>query len=199
MGISIVLFALFLLVLLAVAFAAARLLGGRGPDGKRDVAGCLTGCAVGLGLFLLGSLGLAALIAALTVQSAAVVVGHNPVRRIYLGTRSAEEAAPDGQAPWVGFARDPERPLHLVFEIEGHGATPGNLLHWIREWSEGEATVDSRDAFDAQGRPVTRIDVALPARDRELREIEREVRKFVPGADWDDGLQIEFKGASREG
>lgn len=198
MGISLALFALFLLVLVAVAFAAARLLGGRGPDGKREVAGCLTGCAVGLGLFVLGGLGLAALIAALTVQTASVAVSKNPVKRIYLGTRSAPGEAPDARAPLQGFAEDPARPLHLVFEIEGHDASPGRLLDWIGEWSRGEATVTSRNEFDADGRPVTWVDVALPARGRELQEIEREVRKFLPEADWDDGVRIEFKGASRE-
>ena len=199
MGITLVLFALFLLVLVAVAFAAARLLGGRGPDGKRDPAGCLTGCAVGLGLFVLGCLGLAALVAALSVQTASVAVSHNPVKRVYLGTRTETGGAMGERAPLAGFAQDPERPLHLVFEIEGHDASPDTLLRWIREWSDGEARVSTRNEYDADGRPVTWIDVALPARDRELREIEREVRKiFSPDANWDDGLRIEFKGASRE-
>jgi hypothetical protein len=198
MGITLVLFALFLLVLVAVAFSAARLLGGRGPDGKRDAAGCLTGCAVGLGLLVLGALGLAALIAALSVQTASVAVSHNPVRRVYLGTRTESGGAAGERAPLAGFAQDPARPLHLVFEIEGHDASPDKLLRWIGEWSDGEAKVSSRNEFDAEGRPVTWIDVALPAQGRELLEIEREVREIWPDANWDDGLRIEFKGASRE-
>jgi len=197
MGIALVLFALFLLVLVAVAFAAARLLGGRGPDGKREVGGCLTGCAVGLGLVVLGGLGLAALVAALTVQTASEVVGHNPIRRIYLGTRSAGEAARD-EAPLTGLREVPGRPLHLVFEIEGHDATPSDLLEWIEEWSDGEARVTRENRVDGEGRPVTWVDVALPARGRELNEIERDVRKVFPEANWGDGLRIEFKGASRE-
>lgn len=197
MGITLVLFALFLLVLVAVAFSAARLLGGRGPDGKRDAAGCLTGCAVGLGLFVLGGLGLAALVAALTVQSASVAVGSIPLKRIYVGTR-VDPAAPAGQVPLSGFALDPKRPLHLVFEIGGHDAAPDRLLRWIDEWSDGEARVSSRNEYDAEGRPVTWIDVALPAGERDLSEIEREVRRHWPDASWDDGLRIEFKGASRE-
>jgi hypothetical protein len=199
MGISLVLFALFLLVLVAVAFSAVRLFGGQGPDGKRDAAGCFTGCLLGLGLFFLGALGLAALVAALTVQTASVAVSHNPVKRLYLGTRVDDTGAGEDSVPLAGFALDPERPLHLVFEVEGHDASPARLLQWIDEWSDGEARVSSRNEFDAQGRPVTWIDVALPARGRELREIEREVRKIWPEADWDDGLRIEFRGASREG
>jgi hypothetical protein len=199
MGITLVLFALFLLVLTAVAFSAVRLFSGRGPDGKRDAAGCLTGCAVGLGLFVLGGLGLGALIAALIVQSASVAMSHNPVKEIYLGTRTETDGADAQRTPLSGFAQDPARPLHLVFEIEGHDASPGRLLEWIREWSDGQATVRSRNELDAEGRPVTRIDVALPVRGRELLEIEREVRKLLPDVNWDDGLRIEFKGASREG
>jgi len=199
MFITLVFLALFLLLLAAAAFAAVQLFAGRGPDGKRDPAGCLTGCAVGLALAALGGLGLLALVAALAVQTAAVVVEQNPVRRVYLGTRSATEGAAGEARPLAGFAADPARPLHLVFEVEGHGRAPRKLLHWIREWSDGEATVSARDEYDAAGRPVTWIDVALPARGRDLREIEREVRKLLPDADWDDGLRIEFKGASREG
>lgn len=197
MGTALVLFALFLLVLVAVAFAAARLLGGRGPDGRREVGGCLTGCAVGLGLFVLGALGLGALVAALTIQTASDVVGNNPIRRVYLGTRSAREAASE-EPPLGALSVVPGRPLHLVFEIEGHDATPSDLLEWIEDWSDGEARVTRENRSDAEGTPVTWIDVALPARDRELREVEREVRKVFRGANWSDGLRIEFKGASRE-
>lgn len=199
MGITLVLFALFLLVLVAVAFSAVRLFGGRGPDGKRDAAGCFTGCLLGLGLFFLGALGLAALVAALSVQTAAVAVSHSPVKRVYLGTRVDPAGADEERAPLAGFAQDPDRPLHLVFEVEGHDARPARLLHWIDEWSDGEARVRSRNEFDAEGRPVTWIDVALPARGRDLRQMEREVRKIWPEADWEDGLRIEFHGASREG
>jgi hypothetical protein len=193
MATAIVLFALFLLVLVAVAFAAARLLGGRGPDGKRDVGGCLTGCAVALGLFALALLGLAALVTALTVQTASEVVGANPIRRVYLGTRSKDEPA-----PLLGLGEVPGRPLHLVFEVEGHDATPSELLRWIETWSEGEARVTRENRSDAEGRPVTWVDVALPARDRDMSEIERDVRKLFPDANWGDGLRVEFKGASRE-
>lgn len=199
MGISIVLFALFLLVLVAVAFSAVRLFGASGADGKRDPAGCFTGCLLGLGLFFLGALGLAALVAALTLQTASVAISHNPVKSIYLGTRVDPAGADEERAPLAGFALDPQRPLHLVFEVEGHDASPAGLLQWIDEWSNGEARVNSRNELDAQGRPVTWIDVALPARGRDLREIEREVRKLWPDANWEDGVSIEFKGASREG
>jgi hypothetical protein len=199
MAITLVLFALFLLVLVAVAFSAVRLFGASGADGKRDPAGCFTGCLLGLGLFFLGALGLAALVAALTVQTASVAIDHFPVKRVYLGTRAETGPAGEQAAPLAGFALDPQRPLHLVFEIEGHDASPARLLQWIDEWSNGEARVSSRNELDAQGRPVTWIDVALPARGRDLREIEREVRKLWPDADWNDGVSIEFKGASREG
>ena len=50
MGLAIVLFALFLLVLTALTFAVVRLFAGKDTTGRRDPAGCLVGCAVGVGV-----------------------------------------------------------------------------------------------------------------------------------------------------
>ena len=194
MGITIALFALFLLVLVAVAFAAARLLGGRDAAGKREVGGCLTGCAVGLGLFVLGALGLAAFVAAMVTQTASTALEHNPIRRIALTAEPDADPA-NALAP---FAQDPRRPLHLLFEIDGHDATPAGMLSWIDRWSDGDARVHTRNSTTPKGRPITLVDVALSASRRDLRQIERDVREVVPEADWSHGLRIEFRGASRE-
>jgi hypothetical protein len=208
MGLPIALFALFLLVLIALSFAAVRLFGARGSDGKRDPAGCLMGCAAGAGLLVLGLLGLAALVAALVVHSASVAAEKFPVKRVYVGTEPDRmpgylEELPEG-SPAVeplsppAFESDPARPLHVVFEIDGELAVTERMEDWIREWSEGEAQVQIDERVGADGRTVTWVDVALPADWRDLREIEQDVRKYFPEASWARGLRIDFKSVSRD-
>jgi hypothetical protein len=221
MGPTIGLFALFLLVLVAVAFAAVRLFAARGADNRHDPAGCLMGCGIGVGLLVLGLLGLASFVAAMVLQVTATYVEHNPIQRVYFGTEPeqlpgfrsegwSEEPRSDPQPagaereawrePWPprDARDDARRPLHVVFEIAGHDATPPDMTRWLREWSEGEAEVRVANRTDPRGRQYTLVDVALPADWRELREIEREVRKLFPGASWARGLRIDFKGVSRE-
>ena len=221
MGLTIGLFALFLLVLVAVAFAAVRLFAARGADNRHDPAGCLTGCGVGLGLVVLGLLGLVTFVVAMVLQITATAVEHNPIQRVYFGTEPerlpgfesegwSEEprSEPDRRDLREGerqvgieprrFGADPGRPLHVVFEIAGHDATPPDMVGWLREWSEGEADVRVANRTAPDGRQYTLVDVALPADWRDLREVEREVRKLFPGATWARGLRIDFKGVSRE-
>jgi len=221
MGITIGLFALFLLVLIAVAFSAVRLFASRGADNRRDPAGCLVGCAVGLGLFVLGLLGLVAFVAAMVLQTAATAVEHNPIERVYFGTepeqlpgyessewlqepRSEEHDRVLERQEWTepgsgrSFGTDPRRPLHVVFEIAGHDATPPQMVGWLREWSDGQAQVRVGNRTAPNGSEYTLVDVALPADWRDLREIERDVRQLFPSASWARGLRIDFKSVSRE-
>lgn len=227
MGLTIALFALFLLVLTAVAFAAVRLFASRGADSRHDPAGCLMGCGVGLGLLILGLLGLATFVAAMVLQVTATAVEHNPIERVYFGTeperlpgyeapswseqpdwseepRSEEQpqAQPRGERQvWGGareFGDDPSRPLHVVFELAGHDATPPQMVGWLRQWSDGQAAVRVANRTATDGREYTLVDVALPADWRDLREIERDVRQLFPQASWARGLRVDFKGVSRE-
>jgi hypothetical protein len=206
MGILIVLLALFMLVLVAVAFAGARLFAGRSAGGQRDLGGCLTGCALALGLFALGGLGLVAFVVSLSVQAASVAVEHFPIRSVHVGAWPEDVPRPrseGGESSVEGpgslsFGRDPSRPLHLIFEIEGHDAASPDMRAWIDEWSDGEALVHVENDEDAEGAPITWVDVSLPASRGDLRKIEREVRKLFPEASWAKGLHIEFRGASRE-
>jgi len=208
MGLPIALFALFLLVLIAITFAAVRLFAGPGSDGKRDPAGCLTGCALGVGLLVLGFLGLAALVAALVVHTASAAVRDFPVKGVYVGTEpqrvpgfieAPTEGSGNGELPVPeSFEADPARPLHVLFEVDGELAVTERMEDWIREWSEGQARVTIDERAGADGRTVTWVDVALPADWRDLREIEQDVRKYFPDASWASGLRIEFKRVSRD-
>lgn len=208
MGLAIVLFALFLLVLTAITFAVVRLFAGKDTTGRRDPAGCLVGCAVGVGLLAIGVMGLIALVGALVVLTGARAVKSFPVEHIYVGTEPGQqlqehldsqstegsESAP--QAPV--FQSDPARPLHVVFEIDGKLRVPSRMQEWIDDWSDHEARVQISERSANDGRTVTWVDVALPAEWRDLREIEKEVRELFPEASWAGGLHIEFKSVSRD-
>ena len=209
MGLAIVLFALFLLVLTALTFAVVRLFAGKDTTGRRDPAGCLVGCAVGVGLLAIGVMGLIALVGALVVVTGARAVKSFPVNDVYFGTDpqriegAREPGAPgsEGQEPSRGtprFESDPSRPLHVVFEIDGTLPRGAQMQQWIRDWSDGKARVQVEESSSADGHIVTWVDVALPADWRSLREIEEDVRKFFPEASWAGGLHIEFKQVSRD-
>ncbi len=199
-AIPLALLALFLLVLVAVAFAAAKLIGTRDPAGRVGLGGCLAGCAMGLGLLLLATLGFFAFATALALHTACSVIPDNPIDRIYFGTEperlpgylSGPEDAPQ-------FADDPFRPLHVVLEIQGHDAAPPVLLDWVHDWSDGEARVWTGNRTSQDGREYTLVDIALPADRRDLRRIEEEVSKYVRDASWAAGLRVDFKSVHREG
>ena len=87
-------------------------------------------------------------------------------------------------------------PLHLVFELPGHDASPAGMVPWFREWLDEDVAVRRMNHSDEAGRPTTLIDIAVPASARDMNEIQRDMSLLVPGASWAEGLNIVFKGAS---
>jgi hypothetical protein len=188
MGISIALFAVFALLLAVLALGAIKVFTTRGADGRAQPVGCLAGCALGLVLALLGVAGLVAFLLSLGTQTAARSIPFESVT-VLKDSRHAE-ALPVQHDPW--------RPLHLVFEVEGHDTPLHELVELVRRVSEGEASVRAVEATDDDGRPVTWVDVALPASENDLRELEREIRKLLPDFRLESGVRVQFRRASRD-
>lgn len=188
MGISIVLFAVFALFLALLALGAIKVFTTRGADGRAQPVGCLAGCALGLVLTLLGLAGLVAFLVSLGTQTASASIPFESVT--VLKDSHHAESLPLAPEPW--------RPLHLVFEVKGHDTPIHDLVRLVRRVSEGEASVHSVQAFDDEGNAITWVDVALPADENDLRDMERELRKLLPGFRLEHGVRAEFRGGTRD-
>jgi len=194
MGIAILLLALFLLVLAAIAFAAIRIFSRRDAAGKTEPLGCLTGCAIGLALFFLGLVGLVAFAGALAVLTGSRVIGHGPIRRVWVG--EYEHGTRDSRGEPIELFHDPARPLHVVLEVRGD-AQISRIVERIERLSDGETVVRVHAGTSSDGEPVQVIDIAFPADEHDLREIERDVREVLD-VELDDerneGVHIELRG-----
>jgi hypothetical protein len=194
LAVAFALFALFLLALAAVAFAAARLFTARDAQGRREPLGCVLGCGLGAALLLLALLGLAAFVAGMATLAGARALEANPVERIRVVSDQEALDGVDGLAP---FHHDPRRPLHVVFEVAGGEAPVERLLELVERHADGEASVAVREVR-RDGRDLVLVDVALPAGRNDLRELERELRRWLPRASLGDGVVVELRGVHRD-
>jgi hypothetical protein len=181
MGISFALFGAFVLMVAVLTVAAVRVFTSKDAVGRVQPVGCLAGCAVGL---VLAALGLAGTIAFVLSLGAHTAAHNNPIESIRILADSGPARFP--------LAHDPWRPLHVVFEVRGD-VPVGDLVELVERVSEGETSVTVDSGVNAEGAPVTYVDVALRASENDLREIERELRKLAPSLRLDRGVEIDFR------
>lgn len=194
MFITVVLFSLFLMALAVLAFAAIRVFTTKDADGRAQPVGCAMGCLLGLVLGGVGIAGLAALVASLSVNTVvkgvADAVESLPVRSVTL----VSDDGPDD--PPVEPFHDPRRPLHLIFEIIGSEAPTERLALWAEQAFDGEARIEVTQLEGdgtAEGKARTIVDVAVPATRRDLRELERAAKNFLPRLDLDEGVRVRMR------
>ncbi len=188
MGISIALFAVFALFLAILAGGSIKVFAAKDANGNAQPLGCLSGCVLGLVLAVLGTTGLVAFLLSIGAHTVARSLPFESVT-VLKDSRLADS---------IPVAPDPWRPLHVVFEVDGHDAPIHELVELVHRLSEGTSRVRAVPSQDAQGRPLTWVDVALPVCENDLREMERELRKLVPSLRLEHGVQVRFKGAHRD-
>jgi translation initiation factor 1 (eIF-1/SUI1) len=176
--------------LTVIALVAGRIFLARDAQGQTRPLGCLAGCALALGLFLLGILALGVFLVAASVQTGTEIIENGPIERVGVWMDPASDP------PRRAF-RDPTRPLHLVFELSGHNAPTLRLRDLIEDLTGGDVSLRVENSTSAEGRAITVIDVALPA-DHDLRELERTLRKLLPDANAAGGVRIELRGSHRD-
>lgn len=192
MRISIVLFGLFAFVLLCMAGAAVLIFSRRDGQGRIRPVGCVAGCLLALFLALLGVVGFIAFLASLGAHTGAHAVQSLPIQSATILTKAERASLP--LEPFY----DPDRPLHVLLVIDGHGVPLGQLVRIVEEISDGEARTRVEQLADAGGEPITVVDVALPASARDLREIEDELRVFLEDFRLEHGVRVRLGGTHRD-
>ena len=193
-----ILLSLFLLALVAVGFLGMRALTAeRGPEGRR--LGCAGGCGLAALLGCLGCGGLLVFALALLAGTVGGLLDDNPIRNVWIGSDPGWQVE-DGERrrPAVEPRLDPRRPLHVVFELEGHESSAVDFRRLLERFTDEDVAVHTTRTWDEDGLPISVVDVALPASGRDLREIEEAVRTVLPDLDWARGLFVELKSVHRD-
>ena len=182
---ALIVFGAFVVLLIVVAKAAGRAT--RGPeDGRR---GCLGGCGLAAVLAFLCLLAVVGLGAIVCFAAAVAAVDHNPIRSIEWSHDSS------GVRP-ISVGGDTS-PVRLRFVAER--GFVGDLADWLTQVVDGDVRLSKRDDVDDEGNEVTICDFYLPFSRHELMELERDIRRELPG--FREGLpevvRIEFRGADR--
>ena len=180
---ALIVFGGFVLILIAIARAAGRVT--KGPeDGKR---GCLGGCGLAAVLAFLCLLAVAGLGALVFFAVAVAAVDHNPIRSIAIERSGIHPVSVGGDTS----------PLRLRFVAERGFVT--KLAIWLRGRVDGELELDINYEVDDEGNEVAICDFYLPFSDHELSELDREIRRELPGfrEGLPESIRIEFRGADR--
>ena len=192
MVLLIVLLILFLLLLIALGFASIKLFGARDDKGSLTAPGCLGGCAIAGALAVIGVLGLAAFVAAVVAISSA-----ESFRR---ATKNLPELKIGAWRDHGAHIRRVEGfPLHLVLEWKGHSDPTEALLHKLEEaGAGGDILVTAEYMSDENGEPVTVVDLALRASERDAQGLEQALREIRPDLDLSQGIQVILRKVEEE-
>ncbi len=187
--------ALFLVLLAVLAAVAFKLLAARDAQGNVTAPGCLNGCAIALVLALLGGLGAATFLAA-----AGAIAGEGPLREIGRELRERKRVRDEGRdaernAPQPREAETREErtdgSLRVVLESPGHVDVPPELLRSLEQAgvaAELELLVDH--LADESGHDVTLVEIALPASERDLGELERTFEEVLRDPERNGGSEF---------
>ncbi len=182
---ALIVFGAFILLLIAIAKAAGHAT--RGPeDGQR---GCLGSCGLVAVLSFLCILAVAGLGAIVFFAAAVAAVDHNPIHSI--------EVRHDGSTVERVSVGGDRSPVRLRFVVDR--GFVADLAPWVKEQIGGDVELDLRNDVDENGNEITICDFYLPFSERDLAELDREIKRELPG--FREGLpevvRIEFRGADR--
>jgi hypothetical protein len=176
-------------VLAALVFVTYKLFSARDASGNSTAPNVLMGCGAALVLCGIGCVALLTFIAGAITISASESVKSVPDFKV----RAWRD-------PQTSVHRDASHPLHLVLQWKGHSEPTESLLQQIEQiepGSEIEVHVDYETAEagapDTPEEQVTTVDLAFPARDRDLDQFERKLRRLLPKVSLSEGIEIEFK------
>ena len=182
----------FLLLLSVLALVAWKLLAAKDAQGNRSTPGCLLGGLTGLTLGCFGLVGLVTfIVGAVAITSAHSV--HELVRTkdgVKFGVvRDAQER----------IHREPHRALHVLLEWKGHAEPAEELVRKLTELCEAvDANIVADYEQNEAGEDVTRVDIALPIGDNDLRELEEGLREALPDLSLEQGVEVELLGARED-
>jgi hypothetical protein len=175
------LFGCFLLLLAGLAFAGFKA-AGSGKNGKGG-GGCVPGCLLGCGLFVLGLTALAGFLVML------VAIGTDrSISRVGFIRRGSRAVST--------FERQATYPLNLRFEVRGRlaGWMENDLRSLLARMCNCDPEITTRRVLDAEGRELLLLDVALPASQRDVQSFQRELERTLPSLGDVEGVEIVFRG-----
>lgn len=186
--------ALFLLLLVALAFATFKLFAVRDAQGRVTPPGIGLGCVTGAALAFIGVVGLIVFaIGAFTISTA------HSVERVVKSVPSFKVRAwrDDGGA---SVHHSPDHPLHVVLEWRGHSEPTEWLVREIGKLDpEAEIlvhveykSVPSDDSDSDATEDVTIVDLAFPASERDLGELDEMLREHLPEYISSQGVEIDI-------
>ena len=188
----IVFLALFLLLLAALALAAIKLFGAKdAATGRVTAPGWFVGCATGCALAFIGLIGLVAFAGGVAAISA---------------LKTATEVRKQAEGVKIGVWRDgaskvhhaPGHALHVVLQWNGHSEPTKELLdNLTQSLGEMDILVNADYVNDDDGKPITVVDLALPAGDRDIDELEATLRSKLGDLKLSDGVQIELRDVTK--
>lgn len=183
--------ALFLVLLIALAFASIKLFAARDQNGKTTAPGCLNGCMAAVMLSVVAGLGLVAFVAGAWAIAAAEAA------------QKVIESSPDIQVGvWHDRASTVESkagyPLRIVMEWKGHSEPTTTLLEKLQEAGAGsEMLVEARYETSASGEPITIVDIAIPMSEYDAAELAGVFEELRPDLSLSEGLEVTFKKVER--
>ena len=193
MGFLIAFLALFLLLLVALAFATFKLFAVRDAQGRVTAPGIGLGCVTGAALAFIGVVGLIVFsIGAFTISTA------KSIEHVVTSVPSFKVRAwrDDGGG---SVHHSPDHPLHVVLEWRGHSEPTEWLVREIGKLDPDAEilvhveykTVPSDDVSGVD-EELTIVDLAFPASEHDLRELEDALREHLPEYSESQGVEIDI-------
>lgn len=195
MGFLIAFLALFLLLLVALAFASFKLFAVRDAQGRVTAPGIGLGCITGAALAFIGVVGLIVFsIGAFTISTA------HSIEHVVSSVPSFKVRAwrADGRA---SVHHSPDHPVHVVLEWRGHSEPTEWLVREIGKLDpqaeilvhvEYKTVPSDDESGTGADEEVTIVDLAFPASEHDLQELDELLREHLPEYSTSQGVEIDI-------
>jgi hypothetical protein len=192
-------FVLLSFLLLAVVLAVAVFFAFKsGQAGQTRMSGP-AGCMVALALLVIAGIGGLGLLIVGLVNIPNEAVKHGPVKSWEFRWDDEGEGreAPAPDAPRASDERDEVRLTVTLRGLED----PSKVMKWLRKRTDADTKISVREDKDADGKPVTVIELSVDADhelSRDLREVRRDLERDLPDLKLPTGIKVEFRGPDDE-
>jgi hypothetical protein len=202
------------LIVCAILALATFLVLKSGEQGQTKLGGC-AGCAIGFALLAIAGLAASITLGVMVLSARSEIVRRGPVKSIELdfgdhaddehesgedhGARASSSRAAPGatsggaesksQTPSAGDATSKDSPhaVHLKLVIRGK-EYPASISDWVRDHTEGDVSVTVSTEGDR-----TIVDYSVAVSREELKKLQRDLKKAIPGMKLPKGIKIEIK------